>query len=299
MHPEDVMQYTHPEYLLSTQELADLHTADPQHESVRVFDTSITLKPNPAGGYMAESGYDDYLQARIPGAGFLDLKTKLSDTSSGLGFTLPGTEQLQAGFRAAGINSNSRVVLYSSGHMMWATRAWWMLHSAGHGNVCVLNGGLAKWQAEDRDTQQGEAWYAAGVFSVDLNAAKWADKNDVMQAIGDEAICTINALAPGVYSGSADMSYGRKGHITGSKNIYYGDVLDAGCFRSASDLKELFNAKNVLDRPKVIAYCGGGISATIDALALSLLGHKNLAVYDGSMSEWVKDKDLPLVLGEH
>jgi len=157
---------------------------------------------------------------------------------------------------------------------------------------------LAKWQAEDRNTDQGASSYAAGDFSVNIDATKWADKNDVLQAIDDAGVCTINALTPGVYSGSADMSYGRKGHITGSRNIYYGDVLDEGCFRSASDLKALFNAKDVLSAEKVIAYCGGGISATIDALALTLLGHKNLAVYDGSMSEWVKDKELPLALGE-
>jgi thiosulfate/3-mercaptopyruvate sulfurtransferase len=80
-------------------------------------------------------------------------------------------------------------------------------------------------------------------------------------------------------------------------NVYYDEVLDQGCFRSADELKTLFGDKGVLDKSRVIAYCGGGISATIDALALTLIGHDNVAVYDGSMSEWVRDEDLPLVTG--
>ncbi|RLA46559.1 MAG: hypothetical protein DRQ97_07500 [Gammaproteobacteria bacterium] len=69
------------------------------------------------------------------------------------------------------------------------------------------------------------------------------------------------------------------------------------CFRSADELKTLFTAKGVLENPRVIAYCGGGISATVDALALTLIGHDNVAVYDGSMSEWVRDESLPLITG--
>ena len=80
-------------------------------------------------------------------------------------------------------------------------------------------------------------------------------------------------------------------------NVYYDEVLDQGCFRPADELKTLFGDKGVLDKPRVIAYCGGGISATIDALALTLIGHDNVAVYDGSMSEWVMDESLPLVTG--
>jgi len=290
------MQYVHPEYLTSAEELSKLIDQDPSFDTLRIYDTSVVLKPHPPG-YRAESGYNDYLGGHIPGAAFLDLKDKLSDTRSGLGFTLAKPEQLQQGFRAAGIGHSSRVVLYSSGHMMWATRAWWMLHSAGHTQVSVLNGGLKTWQAKGQPLEQGEITYPPGDFSVEMNSALWADKNEVLAAIDDADICTINALSPGVYSGSAEMHYGRKGHITNSRNVYYDDVLKEGCFRSASELNQLFTAKGVMQKPRVIAYCGGGISATIDALALTLLGHKHVAVYDGSMSEWVKDENLPLVVG--
>ena len=93
------------------------------------------------------------------------------------------------------------------------------------------------------------------------------------------------------------MHYGRRGHIENSKSVYYDQVLNHGCFRTADELTTLFSEKGVLAKPHVITYCGGGISATIDALALILIGHDNVAVYDGSMSEWASAASLPLVTG--
>ena len=180
---------------------------------------------------------------------------------------------------------------------MWATRAWWMLHSCGHTDVAVLDGGFARWQEEGRPCTTEVEPVGEGDFDVHFDAARWADKEQVIAAITDGDTCTINALSPGVYSGEADMNYGRKGHIENSRNVYYDELLDDGCFRPAGEIEALFRAKGVLDKPAVIAYCGGGISATIDALGLSLIGHDNVAVYDGSMSEWVRDENLPLVTG--
>ena len=292
------MTYAHPEYLTSTEELAGLIAADPDQKTLRIFDASVILAPRPDGrGYRAEAGLEDYRAAHIPGAAFLDLMGALSDRDSKFGFTLPGADHLQQGFRAAGISDASRVIIYATSHMMWASRAWWMLHSCGHKNVSVLDGGLAKWQAEGRTTMTGDHTYAPGDVSVLLDARKWSDKADVLAAIGAGDICTLNALSSEVYDGSAEMDYGRKGHITGSQNIPYASILEKGCVRPADELQEVFNAKGILEKPKIIAYCGGGISATVDALALSLLGHENVSVYDGSMSEWASDEALPLKLG--
>ena len=288
------MNYAKPDYLIST---ADLDTAIANNPSrLRLFDVTISLVPS-AQGYNAVSGFDDYQQAHIPGTAFMDIVRDLSDTSSGLGFTLPSAAHLQAAYRAAGIDDDSQVVFYSSGHMMWATRAWWMLHSCGHKKVAVLDGGIAKWLTENRAVTTDKADVAQGDFEVDFDNKVWADKSQVLAAIGDGDICTINALAPDVHSGDAKMSYGRKGHIKGSQNVFYDDVLQDGCFRNAEQLNEVFSQQGILQKPKVIAYCGGGISATIDALALKLVGHKDIAVYDGSMSEWVADESLPMSQG--
>jgi thiosulfate/3-mercaptopyruvate sulfurtransferase len=288
------MSYLYPNYLISTEELADSLETDP--DRLRIFDVTVDLVPSPPG-YKAVSGLEDYEKEHIPGAVFIDLVRDLSDTSSPVVFTCPGEETLQSAYRGYGINADSQVVFYSTGHMMWATRAWWMLHSCGHKNVAVLDGGFANWRREGRPLTDEVSAAQPGDLEVSLNAARWADKHQVATAINDAATCTINALSPGVYSGEADMHYGRRGHIENSKNVHYDEILNEGCFRSADELKTLFSDKGVLDKPRVIAYCGGGISATIDALALTLIGHDNVAVYDGSMSEWVMDENLPLITG--
>jgi len=288
------MTYAKPDYLIST---AGLEDAIKNNSSrLRLFDVTITLVPSSLG-YKAVSGIDDYQQEHIPGTAFMDIARDLSDTSTGLGFSLPSAEHLQAAYRAAGIDDDSQVVFYSSGHMMWATRAWWMLNSCGHKNVAVLDGGLAKWKTEGRGLSTNVPTFSPGNVSINLDANRWTDKAQTLAAVHDGEICTINALSPGVYSGEAEMSYGRKGHIENSKNVFYDELLDQGCFRPAAELKAVFETKGVLAKPRVIAYCGGGISATIDALALTLIGHENVAVYDGSMSEWVKDESLPLIMG--
>ncbi len=286
------MTYAKPEYLI---EPDALHAALGEPD-LKIFDATVHLVPAEKG-YRAESGLADFEAAHIPGAAFLDQIRAVSDTSTGLGFSLPGADALEQGLRAAGINSSDRVVVYSSGHMMWATRAWWLLHYAGLDRVAVLNGGFADWQAAGHATDSGSSSYAAGDVSVSVRPDRFVDQTAVLSAIGDAGICTVNALAPDVYSGESNMSYGRKGHITGSVNVHYDELLDGNRFRSAEDLRACLDAKGLLDADRVIAYCGGGISATIDALACLLVGKNEVAVYDGSMSEWVRDENLPMTTG--
>ncbi len=119
----------------------------------------------------------------------------------------------------------------------------------------------------------------------------------MLAAIGEADVCTVNALSPEVHSGESDMSYGRKGHIAGSVNVFYDELLEEGRFRDVDDLRTALEAKGLLSAPRVISYCGGGISATIDAFACLLAGQEQVAVYDGSMSEWVRDESLPMETG--
>lgn len=94
------------------------------------------------------------------------------------------------------------------------------------------------------------------------------------------------------------MNYGRRGHIAGSRNVPYAALLNPdGTYRAEAELRPLFEAVGAFEKPRVICYCGGGISATMDALALVRLGHKDIAVYDGSMSEWVRDPEAPMETG--
>ncbi len=287
------MAYQHPEYLISATELSD-QLDDP---NLRIYDATVYLRPSEKGPYRAESGEQNFREGHVPGAMFLDLIEAASDTTTNLGFSLPKPAQLESLFRSLGVNDESQVVVYSADNMMWATRAWWLLHYCGHPNVRVLNGGFDAWVANDLDTSDQATSYPKGSFVVDVNPDRFADKSTVLKAVGDQAVCTVNALAPAMHSGESPISYGRPGHIAGSINVFYDDLLLDGHFRRSEELVEVLSHKGLLQSAKVIAYCGGGIAATIDAFACLLVGQEQVAVYDGSMSEWVKDVSLPLEIG--
>lgn len=280
--------------LVSTQWL-QAHLNDPD---LRIFDVTVHLRPATPGPYRIESGRADYEAAHIPGAAFLDLQDELSDPASPLNFTHLAAGALAQALGAAGVDSGCRVVAYSTTSPMWATRLWWMLRAAGFDQAAVLDGGFGAWVAEGRPTETGARRYAPARLDLSDRPGAWADKAAVLAAIDDGAVCTINALSPSVHRGDAPVSYGRKGHIKGSANVPYAALLDeAGRYRDEAALRELFEAVGALQRPRVICYCGGGISATMDALALVRLGHPSVAVYDGSMSEWSHDPDLPMETG--
>lgn len=281
--------------LISTDTLADRLAGE--RNGLRLFDATVHLRPANPGPYRIESGRADYEAAHIPSAAFIDLPHDLSDTRSTLNFTMPDTAQLEAALSASGLSNGDECVLYSATTPMWATRLWWMLRSVGF-DARVLDGGFAKWCSEGRPVAVGSESHAAGRFVAQPRTALWADSDEVQRAIGDGAVCTLNALSAAVHAGSAEQHYGRKGHIKGSVNLPYASLLDAdGCFKPAEALRPAFDAVGALGKARVICYCGGGISATMDALALQLLGHPNVAVYDGSMSEWVRDASLPMELG--
>ena len=285
------MPYAHPEYLISVEELA----ADTA--SRRILDATVFLNPAPTAGYRAESGLERFNAGHIPGAVFLDLIRDASDTSTGLGFSLPAAAQLEGLFRRLGISDDTDVVLYSTGHMMWATRAWWLLHYCGHKRARVLDGGFRAWRDAGLAVTTETATYPEGTFTAAPDPALFADKDAVLAAIGDGDVCTVNALSPEVYAGEGAFSYGRKGHIAGSINVYYDELLDNGHFKAHDALAAVLRDQGLLDAPRVVAYCGGGISATIDAFACLLCGQEAVSVYDGSMAEWVRDESLPMETG--
>jgi thiosulfate/3-mercaptopyruvate sulfurtransferase len=280
--------------LISTQALAERLQRGDTPRPLRIFDATVHLRPAQPGPYVVESGRADYEAAHIPSAAFVDLGQDLSDTRSALRFTLPPPAQLEAALSAAGLSNGDDCVVYSSSSPMWATRLWWMLRSMGFG-AAVLDSGLPKWRAEGRALARGSERYPPGRFVAWPDIARWADQDEVLRAIGSDAVCTINALTASVHAGTADIHYGRKGHIEGSVNVPYPSLLDAdGCFRPAQALRPVFEAVGALRKPRVICYCGGGISATMDAMALLLIGHPDVAVYDGSLSEWARDPQLPM-----
>lgn len=283
-----------PGYLVSTAWL-DEHQDD---DDLRVYDATVHLRPAQPGPYTVESGRADYEAGHIPDAAFIDLTGDLSDPASGLRFTMPQAAVAARALAAAGIGNEHRVVFYSTTTPMWATRLWWMLRSLGGTRLHVLDGGFPRWRAEGRLHNTGNYSYAPATFKPTPVAAHWASRDEVLAAIGSGEVCTINALSAAAHAGTSEVNYGRKGHIKGSVNVPYASLLDVnGCYRPAAELRVAFNAVGAFDRQRVICYCGGGISATMTACALVALGHPDVAVYDGSMSEWVRDPALPMELG--
>jgi thiosulfate/3-mercaptopyruvate sulfurtransferase len=287
------MEYAHPEYLVTPAELA----ARLDEPTLRILDATVFLVPAESG-YRAESGKEKYDQGHIPGAAFMDLIRGFSDTTTGLGFSLQEPGVLADALGALGISNDDQVVLYASGHMMWATRALWLLRYAGHERVAVLNGGISRWKAEGRAISEDPHSYPPVPYRANPQPQVFVDLDGMRSAMGTAGVCTVNALSPDVYAGTGDMHYGRRGHIPGSLNLHYDDLMEAGNFKPADDLHAALSATGMLDADKVVTYCGGGISATIDAFACLLVGKNEVAVYDGSMSEWVRDESLPLTTGD-
>jgi thiosulfate/3-mercaptopyruvate sulfurtransferase len=267
---------------------------------LRLFDCTTYLEPAPEGSsvpYIAVPGRHTFDAGHIPGADFLDLQGEFSDPSTELRFMMPDVAQLETAFGRHGISADSRVVLYSIGTAMWATRFWWMLKSLGFENASVLDGGFDKWKAEGRAIETGPAkGYPPATFTAKPKPGYFVGKNDVLAAKDDRNTVVVNALGPQFHKGLEPSRYGRPGRIPGSCNVSAATLFDpqTKAFVPLADAEKKFAAQGITKDKRVVAYCGGGISATVDLFLLHRLGYDNLTLYDGSMGEWAKDAALPI-----
>jgi thiosulfate/3-mercaptopyruvate sulfurtransferase len=285
--------------LITTAELADI-LGQP---NLRIFDCTTYLEPAPAGSgvpYLVVSGRRTFEAGHIPGANFLDLQGEFSDKTTELRFMMAPVAQLEAAFGRHGISADSRVVLYSIGTAMWATRFWWMLRSLGFDNVAVLDGGIDKWTGEGRDIEAGLTGdYPSATFPAKPRPGFFVGKDEVLAAIGDRGTVTVNALGPQFFHGLEPSRYGRPGRIPGSVNVPAATLVDPAtkAFVPLADAERKFAAQGFSRDKRVVAYCGGGISATIDLFMLHRLGYDKLTLYDASMGEWAMDDKLPIEVG--
>jgi|YelNatPaOPRAMG01_1025707.scaffolds.fasta_scaffold00186_50 thiosulfate/3-mercaptopyruvate sulfurtransferase len=292
---EQGAKYGDPNTLVQTDWLA-AHLDDPE---LRIFDCTTFLRPAQAGEhapYQIVPGRAEYDAEHIPGAEFLDLQGELSDNAAKLRFMLPKAEDFAAAMSRHGVSDGSRVILYSAGAMMWATRVWWMLRAFGFTNAAVLDGGWDKWKAENRPVCSRPCKYPSGAFTARPQAGLFVDKERVRSAMGDPKTVTVNALPAELHRGKGPSPYGRPGRIPGSVNVPFVELIDRKT-RTLAPLSECaakFEAAGVDKSKEIICYCGGGIAATLDVFVLHQLGYRNLRVYDASMSEWARDESLPI-----
>jgi thiosulfate/3-mercaptopyruvate sulfurtransferase len=285
-----------PQALISTDQLDAIRN----QPHVRIYDCTTYLEPTPQGSddpYIAVPGRKTFEEAHMPGADFLDLQGEFSDQTTRLRFMMPPATQLEAAFARHGIGEGVRVVLYSVGTMMWATRFWWMLKSLGYDSAAVLDGGLDKWKAEGRPIESGPPrGYPPATFEARPRAGYFVDKNVVRSKLGASDTVVVNALGPQFHKGLEPSRYGRPGRIPGSINVPAATLYNASDkgFVSLDDAAAKFAAQGLSKDKNIVCYCGGGISATIDLFLLHQLGYDNLTLYDGSMGEWARDPALPI-----
>ncbi|MDP6351304.1 MAG: sulfurtransferase [Alphaproteobacteria bacterium] len=291
-------EYRDPQALVQTDWL-EASLADP---ALRIYDCTTYLLPADAeteAPYIVQSGRADYDNAHIPGADFLDLQGELSDNGTRLRFMAPSEAQFSAAMSRHGIGAGTRVILYSAGNIMWATRLWWMLRAFGFDRAAVLDGGWDKWIAEGRAISTEPSSYPPAQFTARPRPGLIVDKGSVLDAIDDDGACVINALNEQYFLGEEPSRYGRPGRIPGSVGVSAATLIDpdTNAFVSLPQAQARFDSAGVGRDDRIIAYCGGGISATIDLFLLHQLGYDDLTLYDASMGEWARDESLPIERG--
>jgi thiosulfate/3-mercaptopyruvate sulfurtransferase len=258
----------HP-FLIEPSELAGVLGNAP----LRVFDATIHFFAKPGD----LSAYDQYVGAHVPGAAFMDHE-RLSDLDSPFMEMVAPLATLTAELGRLGIGPDSDVVVYSSGVLPAATRAWWVLRYAGVERVRLLNGGLSAWLQAGLPVEAGARQYTPTGYSGQAQPNLFADKDEVLAAMGDPSVATVNTLPRTSYEAA---------HITGSTCLPAMDLMvDMSAFRPLDQIRACLTGGPAPER--IITYCGGGIAATVNAMAHLMVGHRNVAVYDGSMSEWVE-----------
>lgn len=273
--------------LVSTEWLAQ-RLGDP---TVRVVDATLPLVGQ------AGHGRDNYLAGHIPGAVFFDINA-IADLTTDLPHMLPTAPAFAEAAGALGLRRDATLVVYDAHGIYSAPRVWWTLRAMGYGRVFVLDGGLRMWRAEGRPLET-DARPPSPVLvapSADPNLVK--DLDAVTAILADGSAQVVDARSAGRFRGEAPEPRAtlRSGHMPGALNLPFDQVVNAdGTLKSVDELKAAF-AQVDLDRP-IVTTCGSGVTASILALALARLGRFDVAVYDGSWTEWGGRPDTAVVTG--
>jgi thiosulfate/3-mercaptopyruvate sulfurtransferase len=241
----------------------------------------------------------EYEAAHIPGAVFMDL-TELADSATDLPMMLPAPEKFASRMQSLGLGDGSRIVIYDNSPLHTAARAWWMLRTFGAHDVAILDGGMAKWQAEGRETASGKESLRHRHFTV------WADDGGVrtleqmMANIDSKAEQVIDARSAARFTGEEPdpRPSTHAGHIPGSKNLPYATLFNGdGTWKQGEALKAAFTDAGVDPSQPMAATCGSGITAAVLVFGASLLGNTKVGLYDGSWSEWGRERATPKAVG--
>jgi len=277
--------------LVSTEWLAE----EMGSSDLRIVDASNHL---PTAGRDARAEYE---QGHIPGAVFMDLAA-LVDPDSPVPSALPTAEMFASRMQKLGLGDGSRIVVYDDSDVKTSGRAWYMLTMFGAQNVAILDGGLGKWKAEGRPLESGVQTLKPRHYTAWRERDMVRTKAEMLANLKSRAEQVVDARDEGRFSGrTPDFRPGvPSGHIPGSINLPFYDLFNKdGTFKDKDGLRRAFEKAGVdLSKP-VVTTCGGGVTAAVLSFALHLLGKDcDVALYDGSWSEWAVDPDTPKGTGK-
>jgi thiosulfate/3-mercaptopyruvate sulfurtransferase len=270
--------------IVSTEWLA-AHLADPNLTIVDV--RNVTNEP--------EAGWQMYLNGHLPGAVFLDMDTDLADRSdlSKGRHPLPDPKKFVKTLARVGIGKGTRVIAYDHTAGSNASRLWWMMRWIGAAEAAILDGGITKWAAEGRKRETGERQVLPALepFEAITNDEMLVDKRTVARA-KELGLLLLDARSPERFRGEREPIDTKAGHIAGAINAPWEQNVTSSAdpvMRTPSELKSQYRALGVTDPDKTVCYCGSGVTACLDILALEMAEMRGAKLYPGSWSEWIAD----------
>lgn len=249
--------------------------------------------------FLPGSGRDakaEFAQRHLPGAVFFDID-EIADSETSLPHMLPSPAKFASRMRKLGLGDGSRIVVYDGNRFCASARAWWMLRVFGHRDTAVLDGGLEKWLAEGRPVEDVARLPSERHFTARVNNLLVRELEQMRANLTQRREQVVDARSPGRFHGQEPEPRPglRGGHIPGSLNLPYAELIAADhTLLPPAQLEQRFRGAGIdLARP-ITTTCGSGVSACVLALALARLGREDVAVYDGSWSEWGAQPDTPV-----